>query len=119
VAIIAALAYAVPGPGEELSPRYGTVLRYAILATGCLTFVLNAYALAAIAYRTHQGGLTPNRHAVLGWNTVTLFMLGYVMTRLGLAKKGAWPDAFRASMALALLPAIAWGAWVVLGLPHF
>ena len=48
------------------------VLRYALLSLAALTLVLNLYALAAIAYRTLELGLTPNRHAVLGWNIVTL-----------------------------------------------
>jgi hypothetical protein len=119
MAIIANLACTVPDPGEKLSPRSSTVLRYAVLATSCLTFLLNVYALTAVASRTFRGGLTPNRHAVLGWNVITLIMLAYIGVRLLRAKSERWPEVFRKSAALSAVPAIGWALWVVLGLPHF
>ncbi len=119
MAIIASLACTVPDPGEELSVRAGRVLRYAILTGSCLTFLLNVYALAAVASRTISGGLTPNRHAVLGWNVVTLIILGYVSVKLWRGKSETWPDVFRESVARSMLPAIAWALWVLFGLPQF
>jgi hypothetical protein len=117
MAIIANLACIVPDPGEKFSPRSGALLRYAVLATSCLTFLLNAYALAAVASRTVRGGITPNRHAVLGWNVITLIILAHLVIRLVRAKPDQWPDVFRRSVALSVVPAIGWALWVVLGLP--
>jgi len=117
VAIIVAMACTVPDPGEKLSVRAGKLLRYAILTTSCLTFLLNAYALAAVTSRTLRGGITPNRHAVLGWNVITLIILAYLSVRLVRAKPDEWPDVFRSSVALSVVPAVGWALWVVLGLP--
>jgi len=119
MAIIATLACTVPDPSEQLSTKSNRVLRYAILAAGGLTFLLNAYALVAVASRTISGGLTPNRHAVLGWNVVTLLMLGFMTVKLWRDKSETWPDAFRESIARTMLPAIAWALWVLFGLPRF
>jgi len=119
MAIIATLACTVPDPSEQLSAKASRVLRYAIMAAGSLTFLLNIYALAAVASRTISGGLTPNRHAVLGWNVVTLLILGFVTLKLWRDKSETWPDVFRESVARSMLPAIAWALWVLFGLPCF
>ncbi|MFH1927566.1 MAG: hypothetical protein ABIK79_05255 [Chloroflexota bacterium] len=119
MAIIATLACTVPDPSEQLSAKASLMLRYAILTTSSLTFLLNIYALAAVASRTISGGLTPNRHAVLGWNVVTLLILGFVTLKLWQDKSETWPDAFRGSIARSMLPAIAWALWVLFGLPRF
>jgi len=119
MAIIATLACTVPDPSEQLSSKASRMLRYAILAAGSLTFLLNIYALAAVASRTFSGGLTPNRHAVLGWNVVTLLILGFVTLKLWKDKSETWPDTFRESVAISMLLAIAWALWVLLGLPRF
>lgn len=117
IAVIALLACAVPGAEEKRSSKYDLILRYAVLLTGVLTILLNAYALAAIISRTLTGGLTPNRHAVLGWNVVTLLMLGIVAVRVWRSKLDNWADVFRDSMARVMVLAIAWAAWVLFGLP--
>lgn len=119
MAIIATLACTVPDPVEQLSAKASRVLRYAIIAAGSLTFLLNIYALAAVASRTITWGLTPNRHAVLGWNVVTLLILGFVTLKLWRDKSETWPDAFRESIAISMLLAIAWALWVLFGLPQF
>ena len=119
MAIIALLISVVPGPDERVSSRQDSFLRYGVLATGVLTFLLNAYALAAIASRTFGYGLTPNRHAVLGWNMVTLIMLLVVMIRLWRAGARKWADVLRQSIGRLMLLAIAWALWVLFGLPYF
>lgn len=119
IAIIAVLAVAAPGLDERLAGRGQQVLRVAIVAAAILTVLLNAYALAAIVSRTISGGYTPNRHAVIGWNVVTLAMLGSVLLRQALARGRPWAEVWRRSMAQALVLAVAWSVWVVVGLPHF
>jgi hypothetical protein len=104
---------------ERLAGRGAQILRLAIMAAAILTLLLNAYALAAIVSRTISGGYTPNRHAVIGWNVVTLAILGSVLLRQALARGRPWADVWRHSMAQALVLAVAWSAWVVVGLPHF
>jgi hypothetical protein len=116
IAVIALLTCAVPGP-EEYQSRYELPLRYALLSTGFLTVLLNVYALAAIVSRTLAGGLTPNRHAVLGWNVVTLLMLLFVTAKALLSGRDNWAEVYRGSMSRAMVLAVSWGFWVLFGLP--
>lgn len=117
MAVVALLTCAVPGAEEKRSSKYDMALRYAVLSTAMLTLLLNAYALAAIVSRTLTAGLTPNRHAVLGWNVVTLLTLGVVAVKVWRSKLDDWADVFRDSMARVMALAIAWAAWVLFGLP--
>jgi len=119
MAIIGLVIGAVPGPDERLLARYETLLRYGALATSVLTLVLNAYALAAIASRTFGHGLTPNRHAVFGWNIVTLIVLTVLIMRLWRATSHTWADLLHRSIGRVMLLPIVWTLWVLFGLPHF
>ena len=103
MAIMALLTSTVTGPDEARSSKQDFLLRYAILSTGVLTMLLNAYALAAIVSRTLEFGLTPNRHAVFGWNMVTLLMLAVVVVKLWQAKSKEWIYVFRESVARAMV----------------
>ena len=106
-----------PGREEERSPRQDTILRYAVMALGGLTLLLNVYALAAIISRTFEFGLTPNRYAVFGWNITTLIMLVVVGIRLWRARLEPWVYVFRESIARVSVLAVAWVLWVLVGLP--
>lgn len=117
LAILVLLTVVVSGPVEELSPRQDTILRYAVLALGGLTLLLNIYALAAIASRTFRFGLTPNRYAVFGWNVVTLLMLVVIGIRLWRGRLDSWVDIFRESIAHASVFAVAWALWALISLP--
>ena len=110
--VLMLLSLAVSGrvPGD-------TVLRNALLALAVLTALLNAYALAANLTRVFELGLTPNRYAVAGWNVVTMFMLTTVIFRLWRGDKEQWVPRLRRGIAIASVPAAAWAAWVVIGLP--
>jgi len=120
IAILTLLAAAVSSGGGHRRRQGERVLRYAVLSLGALTLLLNAYALAAIVSRIVQyGGLTPNRHAVLGWNTVTLLMLAFLLVRSWSAESDNWLPEFRVALAQAMVPAVGWAAWVVWGLPFF
>ena len=87
------------------------------VALGGLTLLLNVYALIAIASRIYESGLTPNRYAVLGWNTVTLLMLVVVGSQLWRRRSNPWVDIFRESTARVSLLAVAWALWTIIGLP--
>ncbi len=117
IAILALLAAAVSttnASGLQTKVRF---LRPAILSLTTLGLSLNVYALAAIVSRFLQYGFTPNRHAVLGWNIVTLLMLALLLSRAWPVKDENWIAVFRASMAQGVLLASAWAAWVVWGIP--
>ena len=117
LAILVLLTIVVSRPDGERSVRQDSILRCAVLALGALTFVLNLYALAAILSRTLRFGLTPNRYAVLGWNTATLLMLAVVGIQLWRGRSDPWVHVFRESMAGVSVLAVGWALWVLLGLP--
>jgi hypothetical protein len=117
IAILVLLSAVVTGPDEQRSGRQDTILRSAVLAVGMLTLFLNVYALAAIASRIVESGLTPNRYAVFGWNIITLFMLAVVVIRLWKARSEQWVPTFRESIACVSVLAVAWALWVLVGLP--
>jgi hypothetical protein len=82
-----------------------------------LTLFLNVYALAAIASRAFNFGLTPNRYAVFGWNIVTLLMLAVVGFRQWRGRSEPWVYIFRESIARVSVLAVVWALWVIIGLP--
>ena len=117
LAILVLLTLVVSGPVDERSARHDTFLCYAVLALGGLIFFLNVYALAAIASRTFNLGLTPNRYAVFGWNIVTLLMFAVVGIRQWRGRSDPWVYVFRESIARVSVLAAAWALWALIGLP--
>jgi hypothetical protein len=117
LAILVLLTVVVSGPVDERSPRQDKILRYAVQALVGLTLFLNVYALAAIASRAFNFGLTPNRYAVFGWNIVTLLMLAVVGFRQWRGRSEPWVYIFRESIARVSVLAVVWALWVIIGLP--
>ncbi len=119
-AILALLVLVLPARGENLPQGVSRLLRRGMLALAGATFLLNIYALAANAERVFRLGLTANRHVVLGWNLVTLFVLGMVLVgqaRLGTLNKSGWIFAFRRAIVLGMPVAAVWSLWVALASP--
>ena len=117
VAVVFLMANAVPGFDELHSARFGGLLRRALLALSLLTFLLNAYALIADVWRIAELGLTPNRHAVLGWNVVTLAMLALLVGPL-LRESPDWVASFRRSLIRIMVAAAVWALWVLWFVPN-
>jgi hypothetical protein len=117
LAILVLLTLVVSGPVEERSPRQDTILRYAVQVLVGLVLFLNIYALVAIASRTFNFGLTPNRYAIFGWNMVTLVMLAVVIFRQWRGRSDSWIDNFRESIARVSVLAVVWALWALIGLP--
>ncbi len=99
--------------------RQGTILRGAILATSALTFLLNLYALAAVASRTVTYGLTPNRHAVLGWNVITLLFFAIVTLKTWRPGVGDWAIPLSQWIGRFVFVPVAWALWVLLVVSYF
>ena len=120
MAVLALLVLVLPAKGENLSQGFSRLLRRGMLALAGATFALNVYALAANAERVFRLGLTANRHVVLGWNLVTLLILGMILVgqaRLGTLNESAWDFAFRRATALGMAVAAVWSLWVTLASP--
>jgi len=116
-AVIGLLLGATPLRADELSPRYQTALRAGILAIAVLVIVVSAYALAAIAYRTVQGGLTLNRLAVIGWNSLNIGLLGLLTYRQFRGGKEKWIESLHATFSLGSVGYFAWAVFLTLTLP--
>ena len=117
IAIIAVMSTSVTGIDEPRS-AYDGLLRYGILALGLLSVLLNAYALIALSGRILELGSTVNRHAVGGWNIVTLFMLSILVGTMWRGGAGQWAMHYRGTLPRLLVPAAAWAVWILLVLPH-
>ncbi len=114
VALIALLAFfAYVSRVQGVSARLSRWLYGGLLTSVALTFLLNMYALAAVFYRMIQWGMTPNRHAVLGWNVVTLIMFSILIFSLIRFRKSDWTDNFQMSFAKVMIFPVAWAVWVL------
>ena len=103
----------------SMDETQGPLVRRSVIVLVVLTLVLNAYALAAIASRIDQFGLSPNRYAAAGWNSITLVVLTMILIRQGRYQSDQWLLALRTSIAYALVPATAWALWVCLVFPQY
>ena len=119
LAILVLLTLVVSGPGGGRPARQDRLLRYGVVLLGGLTLILNVYALAAIVARTLEGGLTPNRCAVLGWNGTTLLMMTVVGIQIWRRRADPWLEVFRTWASRAALLAGAWSLWVLIVLPFW
>lgn len=119
LAIMVLLTVVVSGPIDGRSVRQRSFFQYAVLGLGGLTLILNVYALAAVASRTLESGLTPNRFAVIGWNVTTLLTLASVGFRLWKGRRHAWMPVFRESIGLVATLAAIWAVSLLITLPFF
>ena len=117
IAILMLLAAAVSAAAGRPERGKWHLLRSAVLSLSVLTLLLNVYALAAIVSRTLEYGLSPNRHAVLGWNIVTLLMLAFMLARSWSAQSDDWLPRFRESLGRVMVLPVGWAMWVVWGVP--
>lgn len=119
MAILVLLTVAVSGPEPVGSETPAVLFRLAVLAMITLTLALNVYALAAVVSRTVDGGLTPNRLAVIGWNVVTLVILGGSAVRLWTRSDEPWVSVLRKAIGTITPLAAAWALVLMLVLPLF
>jgi hypothetical protein len=119
LAIMILLAVVVSGPVDARSVRRRSLFRYAVFGLGGLTLILNVYALAAVASRTLESGLTPNRFAVIGWNITTLLILAAMGVRLWRGRRQPWMPVLRESIGLLATPAAIWAVSLLIALPFF
>jgi hypothetical protein len=116
-AILGLLLSATPLHASELSPRLQDLLRKGILAVAALAALVGLYALAAVVYRTVQGGLTINRTAIIGWNVVNISILGaLIVTQLRGGPLG-WAERLQAIFSKAALAYILWALFVLIAIP--
>jgi hypothetical protein len=117
-AVMLLIVGATPLRTDDLAPRAGAWLRRGIAALAFAATVVGAYALAAVLSRTAQGGLTPNRLTVIGWNVVNLVTLLLLLLRQLRAGREGWVRALHVAFGQGLALYALWSAFVLVALPH-
>mgnify|MGYP002476227443 CR=1 FL=1 len=87
-----------------------------VLFVGLATLV-SLYALAAIAYRTWEGGITLNRLTILGWNLINIGILVGLLVRQVKADNRTWAVSMHAAFGMGMPVYVAWALFVVLAMP--
>ncbi len=116
-AILGLLLGATPIRVETLSPSLRRWLRAGLLAVAVLVELVSLYALSATVYRTIQGGWTPNRLTIIGWNCINMGILALVLVRLLRGRDEAWVEGVQAAFSLATNAYLGWGAFLLVAVP--
>lgn len=116
-AVVGLLVGATPVHGQDLSPQHRSVLRAAMLALAVLATLASLHALSAVVYRTVEGGLTPNRLTVIGWNAINISLLALFVARdLGQGPR-AWPAPLQAVARIGAMAYTVWGLFLIVTIP--
>ncbi len=116
-AVIALLVGATPIRPETLTPGLRVWLRRGLIAVALLATMVSVYALAAISYRTWEGGITLNRLTIIGWNVINIAILALLLIRQRRANEQTWPQAIQAAFGAGMPVYVGWALFVVLALP--
>jgi hypothetical protein len=116
-AVLLLVVLSVPYLNEEISAFWSKSLRRGVRAVCALAMILNLYSLSAVVVRTLRYGLSPNRHATIGWNVVTLCILASITVSQFRASTPDWRARFQTSFARFLPLAALWALWVLLVSP--
>lgn len=115
--VMGLLLGATPVREAELSPQMQTWLRRGVLGVAALAGLVSVYALAAVIYRTIDGGWTINRLTVIGWNSINIGLLFVLIYRVIRSERIGWIAAQHRVFALATNAYIAWGLFLLIVVP--
>ena len=87
------------------------------MAVSSLAILVSLYALSAILYRTVDGGITINRLAVIGWNTLNTGLLIWLVVRLLRNKSGLWEQELQIVFSKGAALYAFWGLFIILAVP--
>jgi len=79
IGVMAIIFFSIAETSKNADSKIGTIL---LLGLSIVTVVVNGIALSAIVFRIAEGGITPNRLAILGGNILILINLLIVTYRL-------------------------------------
>ena len=116
-AVLMLIVLAVPYFQEEISAAWLKLLRQGIRAICFFALILNIYSLSAVIVRTIRYGISPNRHAIIGWDLVTLCILASILIGEIRSDASNWTERFRKSFARFLPLVTLWALWVLLFSP--
>ncbi len=116
-AVIALLVGATPIQPEQLAPALRVWLRRGLVAVAALAIVVSLYALAAIGYRTWEGGITLNRLTIIGWNVINVGILVRLLLHQKRANLSTWAREMQATFAAGMPVYAVWALFVVFATP--
>jgi hypothetical protein len=116
-AVIGQILGLTPLDESEVLPSWRGVLRVGVMVLVGLVLIVCGHAMAAVIYRTLQGGYTINRVTILGWNVINLFLLGLMEVRLIRGSAVGWGSSVQRTLALIGILYPAWALLIVLAGP--
>jgi hypothetical protein len=116
-AIMGLLLGATPIRGDDLSPQLQKWLRNGIIAVAILTELVSLYALSATVFRTIEGSITINRLTIIGWNTINILILLWLIYKQYKVEREKWIDALQTVFSLATNAYLVWGLFLVIAIP--
>ncbi len=116
-AVTGLLVAATPLRENEVPGRAGSWVRRGIIAVAACALLVSLYAMAAVVYRTAEGGLTVNRLTVIGWNTVNIATLGLLLYRQSRDGPATWIESSHRAFRIGLMGYAGWTLFVLIGVP--
>ena len=116
-AIMGLLLGATPIRGDDLSIQLQKWLRNGIVAVAILAEMVSLYALSATVYRTIVGGLTINRLTIIGWNSINIGILFWLIFRQFKDARQKWADSLQMVFSLATNVYLVWSLFLMVAIP--
>ncbi len=116
-AIMGLLLGATPIRADDLSPQVQKWLRLGIITVAVLAEIVSVYALSATVYRTIQGVITINRLTIIGWNTINISILFWLIYQQFKAGSQKWVESLQAVFSRATNAYLVWGIFIVIVIP--
>ena len=111
IGVMAVILFSLTGPVKNTQNKAALIV---LTALSAVTIIVNMVALSAIVFRIFEGGITPNRIAVLGTNLLILVNLIIVTIRLVQSAKNPAKRAETENSIALFLPFYAFWAAVVI-----
>mgnify|MGYP006921585624 CR=1 FL=1 len=115
--ILGLLLGATPIRGDDLSLTMQKWLRNGILAVAILAVLVSIYALSATVYRTIEGSLTMNRLTIIGWNTINIGILLWLVYTQFKNGRNQWLDSLQSVFSRATNAYMVWGVFLIIAVP--
>ncbi len=116
-AIMGLLLGATPNRADNLSPQLQKWLRIGILSVAALAVMVSVYALSATVYRTVDGGLTINRLMILGWNSINISILLFLIFKQWKGGDEQWIPSLQSVFSLGTNAYLVWVSFLLLAVP--
>jgi hypothetical protein len=115
--VMGLIVICTPLTGQDLRPELQMWLRRGLILLAAMTVIVSLYAMSATVYRTALGGLTINRIAVIGWNSINIVLLCVYLVQQAKAGAAGWLAASHTSFRWGMLAYAVWTVLLILLMP--